>query len=977
MRYASYFRWNRKTSSAQPRRNCAGISSFLASLAGVWLVCAPALGEPRGVVSNAVAVADFELEDAHPGARDWAFGLADVLAVELQQRGVVLFERQQIRVVLGERRITASGLSQLRSNPSQEIPDLRYLVTGDIRPATQRQFHVRASLVEAQSGRNAASFAREGRYPEEVPGALASLADEIAGRLKSEGVAPRLELAASYRPAHTPEVSLLFYKGIAYCLAGQPEQGVTWFIDTSKADPHFLPARVWTMRAFEMLGLEDFAAVARENVRQAPNGQGVLDRLDKSRFLDQKLVSVAVIADPRLEAAGWKVQAELRTALGRYTNLFVADAANIRSLAAEMDLQLTEKGGRDLELASVLWSTVDALVLLRPAEKSEGGSFSVELEDALTGSPLFRGQTPRDGSKLADLSRDLAAQISTRRKAMPPEHGRETAGNSHAVRPIPVVNTDRDECAGLLKYLSENPSDRPAWMRLALFFPWIGGSFQGKISDRVVAATDLKEPEAANWLSVALWHRRQYENPPSLAVEAATLLEHFPESPEAQYVRSALALEFIDHYKYAQAAPILLKLAKELPVLTKRVKIGPDYWANFYFFTGAVLHEMGDDEQARQFLARADEVLREHPDLSIFDGNTFALGVWVNHFPVNHPLFGPERDLRQAVAEWKARIASVRSARGKEMTLEQLEMMLTGVRQMSDPEAKPKHVEFVQRLIEQMQHNPALYQGRITESIFKGPYRKVDVWGQGPTYGYFSLPGKLVMEATFLLGQMATGSPQEIAEARRLAEALAENLEAHIAAVCYEAVGEFEKALRKVEEAVRHPAPFPQLPNSITGLHPTREQSATGELRRQKIRLLQGLGKPAEAAAYAKAQAEIRRPDADAQLAATMDAAKAFIAIDRPDEAGRLFAEFIRRQETAGTMTIQSATARIWWADQEIARGNLFEASEILRAVARQSEGKGWGVYLRSGYAGAYEAAVSRLGQLRSRPLAPRSTDNN
>jgi len=52
-----------------------------------------------------VAVVDFEMKGAKAAeAEDWSFGLADVLAVELRQRGVALFERQQIRVVLGERK---------------------------------------------------------------------------------------------------------------------------------------------------------------------------------------------------------------------------------------------------------------------------------------------------------------------------------------------------------------------------------------------------------------------------------------------------------------------------------------------------------------------------------------------------------------------------------------------------------------------------------------------------------------------------------------------------------------------------------------------------------------------------------------------------------------------------------------------------------------------------------------------------------
>jgi len=80
--------------------------------------------------------------------------------------------------------------------------------------------------------------------------------------------------------------------------------GVTWFMDAEKAVPAFLPARVWEMRAFEMLGLADFAAIARERLREAPNGQGVLNRLNESRFFKTCLISVGVIPDSRLDAAG-------------------------------------------------------------------------------------------------------------------------------------------------------------------------------------------------------------------------------------------------------------------------------------------------------------------------------------------------------------------------------------------------------------------------------------------------------------------------------------------------------------------------------------------------------------------------------------------------------------------------------------------------------------------------------------------------
>ena len=105
--------------------------------------------------TNAVAVADFESTGTTDETKDCAFGLADVLAVELQQRGVVLFERQQIRVVLGERRITASGLMRWQKNHSAEIPDLAYLVAGNLRLLAGPERRQQAGSLILSSGHRA------------------------------------------------------------------------------------------------------------------------------------------------------------------------------------------------------------------------------------------------------------------------------------------------------------------------------------------------------------------------------------------------------------------------------------------------------------------------------------------------------------------------------------------------------------------------------------------------------------------------------------------------------------------------------------------------------------------------------------------------------------------------------------------------------------------------------------------------------
>jgi hypothetical protein len=167
---------------------------------------------------------------------------------------------------------------------------------------------------------------------------------------------------------------------------------------------------------------------------------------------------------------------------------------------------------------------------------------------------------------------------------------------------------------------------------------------------------------------------------------------------------------------------------------------------------------------------------------------------------------------------------------------------------------------------------------------------------------------------------------------------------------------------------------------------PVKDAQDAADLRQNKIRLLQALGKRREAAQYATSQipAQDDQPrwervhpnstkdtslyltDDKGKLYACRDAAEAWLAAGEPDKACQIFADFVRACGPEDNMNEHSATIRIYLADYEAARGNLNEAAEILRAVARHAEGKNWGAYLRTGYANAYDACLSRLADLRS-----------
>ena len=965
-------------------------------LASTVLLIGGRLHAQPPTATNTVAVIDFESPGIAAPTDDWAFGLADMMAVELQQRDVALFERQQIRLVLGERRISAASLTRLQDSSAFQIPGLSYLVTGTIRPLTNQRFQLEVSLVEARTGRNAATFTGNGQYSKELPQTVASLAEQISRRLRSTAGGPTntapVAIHSSFR---TPEVASLLYKGIAYCQAGQPEAGLTWFFDAEKAVPNFLPARVWEMRAFEMLGLADFAAIARERLRESPNGRGVLNRLNESHFFNHAVISVAVIPAPRLAASGPGLGPQLKNLLAQQTNFLVADPGNIHALAAEMDLQLTDQGARDLELTSMLWSSMDALVLVSE-DPARPGEVTAQVRDGLSGELLFSETANADDSRLEGLARRLAEKINSTRAASGSD-SKPPSRQGAAIKPAPVNNTDRNEFTGLLRYLAENPKDRLGWMRLALFFPWMSDwRYPCACFDRVASATDLSEPDATQWISRAIWHKRAYEGTsrgggdlPSMATEAATLFTHFPESPEAQYARSAWALELVDQKKYAEAAPIFLKLIADLPGAAGQVKIGPDYWANLYFFTAVCTHETGNDARARQFLAQADELLRKNPNMVIYDGNTFQLGVesgvWVNHFPVNHPLFGKERNLRQAVAEWQQRLNPVTQTAGQEAaTLDGLESLLTSARQSFGSAQSAQLLDFLKRLADYKQAHPEQFNGRITDQDQREPWRQIRLYGS-TSAGNYTLTGKLMLEAPGVAQQLwsETTDPVRREAVRAAAHALAADLAPHIAAPFYKATGEYDLALQQIEAALSHPTPYPDTVQGRQYLA-SKLQHDPMELRLEKIHLLQALGRQREAAEYATAQIpavdepphpeplDSKSPstgsymtDDKIKIFACRDAADAWISAGQPDKACRIFADYARACGPESKMDAHSATVRIYWADYDIQGGNLTEAAEILRGVARQSEGKGWGAYLHSGFADAYDASLARLAKLR------------
>jgi len=238
----------------------------------LWLVAAllPAARTapvPDSVL-EAIAVAEFTAAPVTPG--DWAYGLADLLALELQGRGAVLLERRDLRWLLHERQRFFSSAVSLESAPFLDLPELRALVSGTIRQTAPNRFHLLVSLTDPGTGTEILSADTTGDWPADVPNALASVATRLSSNLGTRSVGPPPRRPSGF--ARTPEISWSFYRGIAHCLADEPEWGAVYFLEALRADRLFTAARVWNLRAFQWLGFGEFAQLAQAQLERTPDG---------------------------------------------------------------------------------------------------------------------------------------------------------------------------------------------------------------------------------------------------------------------------------------------------------------------------------------------------------------------------------------------------------------------------------------------------------------------------------------------------------------------------------------------------------------------------------------------------------------------------------------------------------------------------------------------------------------------------------
>ncbi len=213
----------------------------------------------------AVAVLDFSVPAAADNRWAWAeSGVADLLQIELQQKRMLLLDRDAIHAVLQEQRLAASGRSAKDSLSLAQLLNAQYLISGKIAPLAAGRFRVEAVVFSVEASETKVTAMSEGDFPKELSRVLSDVAKQIAGKLPAgSGFNGEAEPPAR---APKPEALILFYRGVNACALGQPGLGAACFMNAASLDPDFTVPLLWEIKAYEMAGLAEPAAIRREEM---------------------------------------------------------------------------------------------------------------------------------------------------------------------------------------------------------------------------------------------------------------------------------------------------------------------------------------------------------------------------------------------------------------------------------------------------------------------------------------------------------------------------------------------------------------------------------------------------------------------------------------------------------------------------------------------------------------------------------------
>lgn len=316
----------------------------------------------------AVAVLDFSVPAAAGNRWTWAeSGMADLLQIELQQQGLLLLDRDAIHAVLNEQRLAVSGQTVRDRLTLAELLNAQFLITGQVVPLAGGRFRVEAGAFSVEAVETEVTATGEGDFPKELSKVLQDVAKQIATKLPTRSGFTRQTEQTTRAPK--PEALIMFYRGLNACAQGQPDLGAAYFMNAASLDQDFSVPLLWEIKAYEMAGLTQQAAIRREEMADVLKRLG-METPGRTNALEQASQPVFAVLNPVVTAGDGSIDAAtLDTALIRSLlatgRVRVFAFEGIGAAVAEQDLRLSSFFADQYAPRYGRWLASDGLVICR------------------------------------------------------------------------------------------------------------------------------------------------------------------------------------------------------------------------------------------------------------------------------------------------------------------------------------------------------------------------------------------------------------------------------------------------------------------------------------------------------------------------------------------------------------------------------------------------------------------------------------
>jgi tetratricopeptide (TPR) repeat protein len=420
-------------------------------MAGLFLLGASvSAGSMPGQAESPVVVVDFEVPAASDHAWDWAGGgVADLLQQELAARGVPVVDRNSLRALEAEQRLSLSGLAKPDSLRVGGLLGAGLVVGGRVAAAGPGRARLETWLASVEQAERIATAYCEGAWPNDLTAMLGTLAEQLAGKAgaRTDKTPPPVAAGDAIRP----EALVMFYEGVNACARRQPVLGVAFFLNAYGIDSRLTAARAWEIRAYELAGLPEHARTLKAGLPAAATSPvSGAKPVVASAPAAAKVVAILTpqVAGTDDSAATFWQALEQAALADRRVRLFGAE--NLMPAVAEQDAQLSglfangkpsrygnwlmadgfvqcrvEPG--DAALCAVRLSLVDPLsgqVMAEVRERADPADIAARLPGALSrlvdawlaGTPLPAGATAAKPAPPAELAEADLARLPAHRE---------------------------------------------------------------------------------------------------------------------------------------------------------------------------------------------------------------------------------------------------------------------------------------------------------------------------------------------------------------------------------------------------------------------------------------------------------------------------------------------------------------------------------------------------------------------------------